>query len=63
MTDYSQNQNTSNEELISRIETLEAHVTEIGYVLYDVLEGLRGIPPGPDRCPPICNRADEQETS
>lgn len=63
MPNNSQNQNTSNEELSARIATLEDHVKELGYVLYDVVEGFRGISSGDHRCPPMCKRETEEEAS
>jgi len=61
MTDYSQNQSTSDEELRARIETLEGHVKEIGHTLYELIEQLHEI--GPGDCPPMCPRSEEQESS
>ena len=62
MTDYSQDQSITNEELRARIETLEGYVTEIGNVLHDIIERLHGIPYPPE-CPPMCPRENEIESS
>ena len=53
---------TDSDALEKRVAELEDHVKEIGYVLYDMLEELRGqgemlsaMPEPP--CPPICPRS------
>jgi len=61
MTDYSQDQSITNEELRARIETLESTVSEVCYTLYELIEHLRGTKPPP--CPPICDRTEELEAS
>lgn len=61
MSEYSQDENISKEELRARIETLESTVSEVCYTLYELIAHLRGTKP--PECPPICARSDEQESS